>query len=256
MKQLVKQLVGQNNITWLRSLFPSKAKKDYIQRHSTFYTQLLKTGDTYFDVGANIGDKLEPLINYGIKIIAIEPQTECISYLKKKFGNKITIVPKGLGAKEEIKKLKMTSASTISSFSDEWINATKESGRFSEFDWNETRDIELTTLDKLIKQFGKPTYIKIDVEGFELEVLKGLNTPIKFISFEYTVPEQLGLVKDCLKRIADISDNNIVCNYYHGDSLVWALDNWIGLREMLEHITTPEFIQSSMGDIYVKYINN
>ena len=43
----------------------------------------------------------------------------------------------------------------------------------------------LTTLDALIELHGKPDFIKIDVEGFEVDVLGGLSSAIPLLSFEF-----------------------------------------------------------------------
>jgi hypothetical protein len=41
----------------------------------------------------------------------------------------------------------------------------------------------------LIEEYGQPDYIKIDVEGLEQDVLRGLRRPIDYVSFEFTLPE-------------------------------------------------------------------
>lgn len=43
-------------------------------------------------------------------------------------------------------------------------------------------------LDALIEQWGRPDYIKVDVEGAELSVLQGLQPPVRFLSFEALLP--------------------------------------------------------------------
>ena len=50
--------------------------------------------------------------------------------------------------------------------------------------------VPIITLDQAIKRFGSPTFCKIDVEGFELEVLKGLTCPIPCVSLEYHLTER------------------------------------------------------------------
>ena len=36
------------------------------------------------------------------------------------------------------------------------------------------------------KEFGKPAFCKIDVEGYEYKVIKGLSEPLNTVSFEFT----------------------------------------------------------------------
>ena len=39
-------------------------------------------------------------------------------------------------------------------------------------------------MDALIEEYGEPAFAKIDVEGWEPEVLSGLSTPLRGLSFE------------------------------------------------------------------------
>jgi FkbM family methyltransferase len=227
-------------------------RKRFKHKRRLFYSQFLSKGDLYFDVGANYGNRIEPVIDLGINIIAVEPQQECIDSLQKQFGNRITIVPMGLGEREEEKTMYISDANTISTFSEEWISSTQQSGRFSHHNWNEQRRIKMTTLDNLISRYGVPRFIKIDVEGFETEVLKGLSTPVEIISFEYAVPEQTGRAIECLQRINDISGGKILCNYSVGESMKWALKKWLSADEMLAEIKSERFTKSDFGDIYIK----
>src|SRR5207253_1750567 len=78
--------------------------------------------------------------------------------------------------------------SVLSSFSTEFISSTKKT-RFAEFMWEKSEKVKMVTLDRLIEMYEIPDFIKIDVEGYELEVIRGLNQKVKSLSFEYTVPE-------------------------------------------------------------------
>jgi hypothetical protein len=46
--------------------------------------------------------------------------------------------------------------------------------------------VPITTLDAMIARHGVPSFIKVDVEGLEAEVLAGLSRPIAALSFEFT----------------------------------------------------------------------
>lgn len=252
-KNLIRKYIGDKNITYVRSFFPNKEEKIVINKRKIFYAQFLKKGDLYFDVGANYGNRIEPIIGWGVKIIAIEPQVECIEFLIRKYGRNITVIHCGLGDKKEERTMYISNNHLISSFSKEWINATKNSGRFRQFSWNEIRVVDMTTLDILISIFGIPKFIKIDVEGFEFEVLKGLSRPVKNISFEYTVPERKDSVLDCITRLVEITHNKVLFNYSIGESMEWALKDWMSHKEFIYEVKSEKFVNSGFGDIYVNY---
>ena len=109
----------------------------------------------------------------------------------------------------------------------------------------------MTTLDKLIEEYGNPVFIKIDVEGFEFEVLKGLSKPVKMLSFEYTVPEQTNIAIECIKKLRSI-DSQIECNYSFSDSMILSLPKWENAEKMIQTINSDQFIQTGFGDIYVR----
>ena len=58
-----------------------------------------------------------------------------------------------------------TDSPVLSTFAEHW-----KKGRFVESKWDKKIIVDMTTLDELIKEFGVPNFIKIDVEGFEHEV--------------------------------------------------------------------------------------
>ncbi len=224
-----------------------------------FYRQFVNKNDLCFDVGANVGNRVETLLKIGAKVIAVEPQEKCCKVLNSQFGNEITIINKGLGEKECMKKFHICDSSEFglspfSSFSDEWINACSKEERFDKsYSWDKTIEIEMTTLDKLIENYGMPSFIKIDVEGYEFEVLQGLTHPIAMISFEYTIPEQTNKIEQCIK-IVEKFNPNICCNFSIGESMEWALTNWVSVPEFLKLIENKDFITTSQGDIYLKQI--
>jgi len=234
----------------LRSLYKNEREKKYFTLRKKFYGSFLQKNDLVFDVGANIGNRVEAFLSIGAKVVAIEPQKDCRRILNIKFGNKITIVPEGLGDKEEIKTLYIADSNTISSFSKEWIDDVKKD-RFADENWNKTEKIKLTTLEKLISKYGKPKFIKIDVEGFELMVLKGLKQPIDYISIEYTVPEQIEQAKDCVTYLHNIS-NKYIFNYSLGESMKLELNEFLNYDKFVQLMNTEQFKNSSNGDIYAK----
>jgi hypothetical protein len=87
----------------------------------------------------------------------------------------------------------------MATLSTNFIEVARNSGR----EWDDTSvgDVNVVTLDSLIKEYGTPDYIKVDVEGFDLEVLTGLSSQISLISFEFNTQE--GLIEisaECIAR--------------------------------------------------------
>ena len=216
-----------------------------------FYKQFIKPGDLCFDVGANIGNRTVIFLELGARVVAIEPQKKCYETLIKRFGNKIELVKKGLGEKESVEKLYVSELSAISSFSKQHINVMKED-RFKGTNWNSSVDIEMTTLDTLLEKYGTPVFCKIDVEGYEYDVLKGLSKPLKALSLEYIVPENLQVLTNCIHHLSNLGE--IECNYSYAEKMNLALPNWISGKEMLNYIQTKEFIDTSWGDIYIRFV--
>ena len=156
--------------------------KNKIKYHDV--SKFLKTNDLFFDVGAHLGEKSKELIKNNINVVMIEPQPECLKQLNKLYANNkfVTIVPMGLGKSQQKMEMSINSEQpVISTFSEHW-----KTGRFYNSKWDQKIIVDITTLDELIKKFGEPKYIKIDVEGFEHEVILGLTKKSGIISFEFT----------------------------------------------------------------------
>ena len=105
----------------------------------------------------------------------------------------------------------------------------------------------------MIVRYGLPKFIKIDVEGYELEVLKGLTYAVDLISFEY-IPEQIHKAIDCISQIEKYN-SEIECNFSKGESMEFSLKNWQSATDFKNYILSQEFSSTiGWGDIYVRKI--
>jgi FkbM family methyltransferase len=258
MKKYIKLILGYRiirlirNIKWFLLPNLTTEPRHLFNRRYMFYRQFVNPNDLVFDVGANVGNRVEPLLRIGAKVVAIEPQEKCRKILRKKFRDNIQLVPFGLGDTEGVGDFFVADVHTISSFSSEWIASVKKD-RFKDNLWAKPIKIRITTLDKLILRYGIPKFIKIDVEGYEIEVLKGLTTAIDIISFEYTAPEQVHKVLDCINQIEKFN-SEIECNFSSGENMEFALAEWKSSVDFKKYLTTNDFITTSFGDIYIRKI--
>ena len=219
-----------------------------------FYHKFINEGDVVFDVGANIGSRTNIFLKLGATVIAVEPQVYCAGILKNKYGNnnKFILINKALAEKEGQAEMMISDACTISSLSKEWVEAVRKSGRFQGHNWGGDRNIvQTTTLDKLIDQYGFPSFIKIDVEGFEYEVIKGLTQPVKNLSIEFT-PEFLESTFNCIDYLSRLGI--IQLNYSIGESMNLYLHKWVSPKEIVKILSEFRNDNKFYGDIYISFI--
>ena len=207
--------------------------------------KILNNKDIIFDIGANNGEKSIKLINFFSKIVLVEPQPSCIEILKTKFSKfkNAIVVQAGLSSKEEILDLKINSSNPlISTFSEHW-----DKGRFKDSKWDKSLKIKTITLDKLISKYGHPSYIKIDVEGFEYKVVKGLSKKTGIISFEFT-SEFFQDSVNCLNYLENLGYNEF--NFSEGERKKFS-SHWLKKNQLISSID-KEIKNDSLfwGDIY------
>ena len=147
---------------------------------------------TIFDVGANKGQFLQEIldVNQGndFKVYCFEPQRESFNLLASAFNDLDFVKFENIGFDNEKSKSKLFYDKPGSIFSSKY---NRDVSRLS-IEFTESEIVEYNTIDEYCKDenISKIDYLKIDVEGNELNVLKGAaqmlaDQRIKFISFEF-----------------------------------------------------------------------
>ena len=222
------------------------------QRMLAFYSHFVAAGELCMDVGANVGNRTKVFLRLGATVVAVEPQERCLKILEKAFGDnpRLRLVGKALGEIESQAEMLVSDADTISSLSEKWIAAVKESGRFSQHRWDKKQTVQLTTLDSLIAEHGVPAFIKIDVEGFEYQVIKGLSRPVRVLSLEFT-PEFMDPALQCIEHLQRLG--TIRMNYSIGENMSLELGGWVSPEECIKVVSKLGRDNKAFGDIYVRF---
>ncbi|MBS1665944.1 MAG: FkbM family methyltransferase [Bacteroidetes bacterium] len=219
----------------------------------SFYRQFVPKGSLVFDIGANIGERVSIFNELGAAtIIAVEPQVHCVEKMKTKFGkNKhVQIENIGLGATEgEMDFYICDEDDRLSTFSTEQMENSFFSGRTV---WNRKATIQVLKLDSLIEKYGMPAFCKIDVEGFEINVLNGLTKPIPALSFEFS-SKQMDKVLACMNQLKKI-DPRYVFNVCFGEPYQLDMKTWSDQEAVTARIEKEDKVSPThaWGDIYAK----
>ena len=219
------------------------------RRFEAFYRQFLQEGDLSFDIGAHVGNRVRVFRRIGARVIAIEPQPDFVRVLRLLYGrdSDVTIEASGVAAETGEGKLHLSSRTpTVSTFADSWMNDIQADRRFQRIRWDSVISVPLVTLDELIVRYGEPQFCKIDVEGFEHEVLSGLSQPLPALSFEY-IPVAIARAIACVERTSALGEYR----YRHSrvETHRWAGPNWLEPKAMIEILRAFPTNDRS-GDVY------
>ena len=176
-------MVLENLINFLDNNFHHKRIIKYLKNHKI---------DLVIDVGAHKGEFLINIIPHVPfkKAYTFEPQLEIFDILKKKLINDERIKHNNLALSEIIEKKiitinKLTSTSSLSEFdnSSVFLKIKNFLLRQKNEELN-SYEVTTTTIDNYFEELDlSNSLLKIDVEGYELNVLKGSKNTIKKIKF-------------------------------------------------------------------------
>jgi FkbM family methyltransferase len=243
----------KRKIGWWISKVLYKANPWKKSRARLFYRQFIQEGDLCFDVGAHLGDRSEAWLALGATVVGIEPQPRFSVYLANEFKGNPSYHNEAvaLGATHTTATLHISNLfPTLSTLSgQDWRKKIHEATPLS-ISYDETVEIKVLTLDELIAKYGKPKFIKIDVEGYETEVLKGLSYAVPFISFE-VLSFTSELMEECLLILSKLGYQEF--NFSLRETFRMSFENWIDADILKNALKQNSEMYS--GDIYARKSN-
>jgi FkbM family methyltransferase len=184
-------------------------------------------------------------------VVAVEPQPDCLVVLRLLFGRdrNVMIVPQAVGAARGRVRLAVSSATpTVSSMSASWRGSVAADRRFARVRWDRSVEVEVVTLDDLVATYGEPAFCKIDVEGFEAEVLAGLSRPLRCLSWEY-LPAAHDLALAALDQVERLGGYEY--NYSPVETMRFASGPWLD-AEGLSSVLDERRPLGRSGDVYAR----
>ena len=189
-----------------------------------------RRNDLIFDIGANHGVKAEIFLRLGARVIAVDPDVSNQKTLTEHFlayrlrRKPVVVVGKAVSDRNGQETFWVSEPGfEMNTLNAKWAETLeKDPARFGRtFEFREKKQVETITLEQMISTYGRPFYIKIDVEGYEPNVLKGLQTAVPYLSFEVNLPDFKSEGEQCIVRLREIAANGVF-NCAIGDRLMFS----------------------------------
>jgi len=186
-------------------------------REVQFYKNTLqgfRKGNLIFDIGANEGFKTDIFLRLGAKVVAVDPDEANQKVLRERFlkyrlaPKKLDIEGKAVSDAIAIKTMWIDApGSAKNTLNSKWVQTLRnDPKRFGQrLDFAGEKQVETITLEKLMAIHGIPFFIKIDVEGHESSVLRGMNRPVPYLSYEVNLPEFKLEGLECVSILSQIA---------------------------------------------------
>jgi FkbM family methyltransferase len=218
-----------------------------------FYRPFVSPSDLCFDIGAHVGNHSRCWRQLGARVVSVEPQPDFARLLRALYGRdqQITILEAAVGASTGVATLLASERTpTVSTMSRDWIEQVASDPGFARVAWTPGNEVPVTTLAELIARFGSPRFVKIDVEGFEIEVLRGLDRALPALSFE-VMPATRDATIACIDRLTSLGEYQF--NLSFGERYRFDLAQWCTPQAMRERVAALVG-GSRSGDVYARLI--
>jgi FkbM family methyltransferase len=209
----------------------------------------VRRGDLVFDIGAHVGDRVASFRRLGARVVAVEPQPAMVRLLKLFYGRRANVAIEAAAVGGEAGQTSLminTDNPTVSTASSAFVSAARDAPGWENQHWGKSVSVPVTTLDALIDKHGTPSFIKIDVEGFEEEALRGWSRPVKALSFEFTTIQR-DVAIACIERCIALGYERF--NAALGESQIFVNADWVGGEAMADWLAGLPHAANS-GDIY------
>ena len=214
----------------------------------------LSNSKLIFDIGMHVGQDTEYYLKKGFRVVAVEANPSLALRAREVFkeyvqNDRLVIINKGISS-QSFSSIPFYVNQVDSAWSS-FVESIGSRGGSSEMIY-----VDVISFEQLLDEFGCPYYLKIDIEGLDLEVIKslrGVNVRPKYLSAENgqeaMIRELAGLGYDSFKFINQAPIGGRKCHtpsregldvehvFQHGSSGEFGEDtpgDWLSLNQVIE----------------------
>jgi FkbM family methyltransferase len=234
--------------TAYQSVF-NRSKLQNRQRMLDFYSHFVGRGTLVFDVGANVGIYADIFAELDARVVAVEPNPECLRYLRSlSRRTKMDIEACAVSDRPGRIQLQLSNQSLLSTANPEWRSIVEQNPDYRGSHFTGQIEVEAVTLDQLAQRHGTPDFVKIDVEGFDDRAMLGMSFKPATLSFEFNrlLP---AVARRCLEAPAIHSGYEF--NFQEGQEMRYVSPTWLGRVEFAERLES--LVGSNRwGDVFAR----
>ena len=220
------------------------------RRMREFYSSLLPPGAMVFDIGANRGTMTRVFSSLGAKVLAVEPNPDCVRHIELTSSpHVVEVLHAAVSDANGLAVLTVSDGKDkMSSLSEDWREAVSRQNPDYVGIWNRKVTVPTVTLNELIRQYGMPFYMKLDIEGHEEEALRGLAACPPLLSFEFN----RAFLEPALRALSAAIFEEAAFNYTLVDPCKFEVPSWVGREELVKRIRQLPCDGPGLGDLFVR----
>jgi FkbM family methyltransferase len=188
--------------------------------------KVLRPGDIVFDVGANIGYTtllFSALVGEKGKVVAVEPSRKSYDLLLRAIQERKNVVCLNLAASDQPGEIAFFVPKSL-----DLASCLPVSGA-------DLARVQSDTVDRIADIHGAPDFVKIDVEGYEPNVFRGMTKTLRHDRRPILIFEALSAeaVKECVALLDELSNSGYAYYRVGGDDGALREDLAVGTNDYL-----------------------